>query len=313
MDALAKNIDKKKILITGGGGYLGSSMALKMAPSGDDLFLLDVAFNKISINLNESFSNVQLIQGDLTKLPELKEICKDIQPTHILHFAASMDRSRSFSIFEEMSRINVSGTMNLLESLSDIPYEFFGFSSTSEVYGTKNPLPFDEDQLPSPVSPYSLTKLMAEDLIRTWSALNKKPFTIFRIFLFIGPEMPATTFFGQLQQAYVKNEEFIMTKGEQRRDYLVLDDLLESITSILRKRNANGEIINLCSGSSVSIKEITNTIKVIAGNRLRISDVLPYRQNEIWDIRGSNEKLKKLLPEFSPKSISEYIYSLFEF
>jgi len=304
-------MNDNRILITGGGGYLGSNLAKKMAPTGVECYLFDKAFNATSIKLSESFSNVHLFEGDLNNLTELKKICTEIAPTHIFHFAASLDRSRDFSIFDHISKINVGGTLNLLDALSGIPYEFFGFSSTSDVYGTQNSLPFQEDQLPSPISPYSLTKLMAEDLILTWSVLHKKPFTIFRIFLFIGPEMPPTTFIGQLHQAFLKNEEFKMTKGEQRRDYLSLDDLLECIVLISQKRNMNSEIMNICSGSSVSIKEIMDTVQVVTGNQVRISDILPYRENEIWEIRGSNEKLKSLLPEFQPGSIIKYISSLF--
>jgi nucleoside-diphosphate-sugar epimerase len=311
VDESAVNMNKKKILITGGGGYLGSNLAGKMALKGAECFLFDLVFNTSSVKLSENFSDVHLIKGNLNDLQGLRKTCHDIAPTHVLHFAASLDRSRDFSIYNDISRINVGGTLNLLEALADIPYEFFGFSSTSDVYGTQNPLPFHEDQLPSPVSPYSLTKLMAEDLIRTWSDLYNKPFTIFRIFLFIGPEMPPNTFIGQLQQAYRNNTEFLMTKGEQRRDYLSLEDLLESISLVLYKKNANGEIMNICSGSSVSIKEIAGSIQEISGNRLRISDILPYRENEIWEIRGSNEKLKRLLPEFQPRSIINYINSLF--
>jgi nucleoside-diphosphate-sugar epimerase len=311
VDGQAMNMDKNKILITGGGGYLGSNLARKLAPTGVECFLLDKAYNTTSLKLSENFSNVHLIEGDINDLPGLTKTCNNMLPTHILHFAASLDRSRDFSIFDKMSKINVGGTLNLLDALQNVPYEFFGFSSTSDVYGKQNPLPFHEDQIPAPVSPYSLTKLMAEDLIRTWSDIHQKPFTIFRIFLFVGPEMPSTTFIGQLHQAFLKKEEFKMTKGEQRRDYLSLDDLLECIRVILQKENANGEIINICSGSSVSIKEITDTVQNISGSRIRISDELPYRDNEIWEIRGSTSKLKNILPEFQPESIIKYIQSIF--
>jgi nucleoside-diphosphate-sugar epimerase len=304
-------MDSNRIFITGGGGYLGSNLAKKMAPTGVECYLFDRAFNTTSIKLSESSSNVHLMEGDLNDLQRLIKTCQDILPTHILHFAASLDRSRDFSVYNDISRVNVGGTLNLLKALEDIPYEFFGFSSTSDVYGTQNTLPFHEDQLPSPVSPYSLTKLMAEDMIRTWSVLHDKPFTIFRIFLFIGPGMPPNTFIGQLQRAFRNNTEFLMTKGEQKRDYLSLEDLLESISLVLHKKNANGEILNICSGSSVSMKEIAGSVQEISGNCLRISDILPYRENEIWEIRGSNEKLKRLLPEFQPGSVINYINSLF--
>jgi nucleoside-diphosphate-sugar epimerase len=312
MDRTPAGLNGKKVLITGGGGYLGSKLAERIAPSGEQCFLADTTFNGISTALSAEFRNVHLVRADITDPAGLKTICGEIAPQRVFHFAASIDRTRDYSRFGEISEVNVKGTLNLLEALADVDYEAFCYSGSSEVYGTRNPVPFREDQLPSPVSPYSLTKLMAEDLIRSWSALHSKPFTIFRIFLFMGPGMPPTTFLAQLREAVVKREKFNMTGGLQKRDYLLLEDLLYCIDTLSCTEEAAGETINLCSGTSFSMKEIAYTVREITGNGLRILNTLPYRENEIWDIRGSNEKLKRLLPGFEPGPFLKGIHTIFK-
>ncbi|MDP1622410.1 MAG: SDR family NAD(P)-dependent oxidoreductase [Bacteroidales bacterium] len=312
MDGTSAGLNDKKVMITGGGGYLGSKLAERLAHSGIHCFLLDNIFNSTATNLSSKFRHVHLVSADITDLAGLKNACRTISPHRVFHFAASIDRTRDFSRFGEISEINVTGTLNLLEALDDVAYEAFCFSGSSEVYGNMTPVPFSEEQLPVPVSPYSLTKLMAEELIKTWSGIHKKPFMIFRIFLFMGTGMPPVTFLAQLKEAMVRNEEFRMTGGRQKRDYLLLEDLLYCIDTLSKMKEASGETINLCSGNSVSIKEIADTVREITGNTLRINHSLPYRENEIWEIRGSNEKLKKILTGFEPQSFLKGIHSLFE-
>ncbi len=303
---------RKRVLITGGGGYLGSKLAERIAPSGAECFLLDRSHNATATGLDARFPNIHLVRADLTDPEGLRNACEGIFPDRVFHFAASIDRSRDFSNFDNISGINVKGTLNLLEALAGVDYQSFCFAGSSEVYGTLNPTPFHEDQLPLPVSPYSLTKLMAEELIRSWSAIRRKPFTIFRIFLFMGPDMPLTTFLAQLYDAFIKKEEFRMTRGEQKRDYLLLEELLYCIDTLSCIPDAAGETINLCSGTSFSMKEIADTVCEISGNALKVSHSLPYRENEIWEIRGSNDKLKRFLPGFEPRPFLKGIQSLFK-
>ncbi len=303
MDQSIRKYTNKKVLITGGGGYLGSKLAEKIVHSGASCFLLDVAFNQLSESLAEKHRDIHLVKADITDREGILEICTVIRPDYIFHFAASIDRSRDFSIYEKLYRINVEGTVNLLEALKDVPYKAFCYAGSSEVYGTKNPVPFHEDQVPDPVSPYSLTKLMAEQLIRTHSCINNKPFTLFRIFLFWSPDMPETTFLPQLIGAIRRKEPFTMTKGRQKRDYLPVDDLVNTMCILAGKKGTDKEIINLCSGNSISILEIVRLVKKWSPEKPDISMTLPYRPNEIFDIRGSDQKLLRLIPGFEPGSI----------
>ena len=250
-----------RILITGGGGYLGSRLAETISAGGAECYLLDRSFNETSSSLAARLSNVHLVSVDLNDKNKLLRVCRRIAPDHVFHLAASIDRTRDFGAFKGIWKINVGGTLNLLEALQEVPYKSFSFSSTSDVYGTINIPPFYEDQAPSPLTPYSLTKLMAENLITSWSYCNNKPFTIYRIFLFMGPDMPPTTFIGQLFDAMKNGKEFLMTEGFQKRDYLILDDLITCITTLAGQESVNREVINLCSGRSVSMKEIVYKVQ----------------------------------------------------
>ena len=293
---MGKSIDflkNKKILITGGSGYLGSRLSEKLIDTKAIIHLTDIKFNHEATQIVSAEKNSFFHEADLTDTESVRKICADIKPDYIFHFAALLNRERDFSIFEKVYNVNVRGTLNLLNALKDIDYKGFYFSSTSEVYGSENNPPFDEHQLPNPVSPYSLSKLMAENLIQTFSANYNKPHTIFRIFNFYGSNMPVSTLFGQLLEAAKSGKTFLMTKGEQKRDYLSIDQLIEQILFVVTQNNPPG-VINLCSGKSVQIAEFVETFQTAVNNSFRVEKTLPYRLNEIWDIVGSTQKLTNL-------------------
>lgn len=305
MDEIIKAFKGKRVLITGGGGYLGSELAGRLAKYGIEIILLDKTFNSVSQLLSKDYTAVNLFKSDLLNQKELSLLCNSYQPDYVYHFAALTDRSRDFSIYQMMYEVNVRGTLNLLEALLPLTQTVLFFSSSAEVYGNKNHLPFDEDQQPEPASPYSLTKTFGEQLIRTYSAIHNKRFIIFRIFNFYGIGMPEDTFIPQLVKASKEGEVFKMSKGEQKRDYLLINDLLYYLINFAGIEKAYGETINICSGNSVSMSDIAEFVKEKSGNTLEISKTLPYRTNEIWDIRGKDKKIKSFFPDYKPKSILE--------
>jgi nucleoside-diphosphate-sugar epimerase len=302
--------EMESILITGGGGYLGSELARYLIGSNYALHLADLRFNRLSTELANRGNALWCHSLDITDYQSVDELCKRVNPSHIFHFAAFIDRSRDPDILPKMLDINVRGTLNLLTALKDISYQTFCFASTSEVYGTSNPLPFREDITPQPVSPYSLSKWMAEELIRSWSEGLKKPWLIYRIFNFFGKDMPPLTFVPQLLDALRRGEPFHMTAGEQRRDYLHIDDLLWYIRETAFSGIFRNEVLNLCSGESISMNEIADILGARWHNQVDIRKDLPYRPNEIWEIRGDSRKLRKAFPSYQARSAGEGLVSL---
>lgn len=286
----------KRILITGGGGYLGSKVAEKLADSSAEIFLLDLKFNESSERLISERKNIIKIECDLTISDDVNKACKRANPELVFHFGAILDRGRDFLIYDKLYRVNVIGTLNLLNALKPNDYFNFIYSSSSEVYGTINNAPFREDMPPSPASPYSLSKLMAEHLISTFSQINGKPFTILRLFNFYGKEMPESFFLSQLEAKLSRNENFQMTGGMQKRDYLEIEVLLGLILMIAKCEKCIGETLNLCSGRGTALKDIAIQIaELYKKTHLLAIGVLPYRVNEVWDMTGDNSKLKTIL------------------
>ncbi len=296
MEQIKKEYHKKNILITGGGGYLGSKLAKKLIDTKAKIILADIKFNDISNKLNKDKSNVNQITVDLTNNENIKSQFENIIPDYIFHFAASLKRERNFNEYDKLYEANVKMTLNLLNYFQNINYQNFIFSSSSEVYGSGNTAPFTENQVPNPASPYSLTKLMAENLISVFSNINHKPYTILRLFNFYGNDMPEHFFLSQLIGSLNRNEEFAMTKGEQIRDYTDIDILVENIMRISCKQKAINETINICSAKGMSIKDIALIIakKQNKEHLLKIG-TLPYRQNEVWNMLGSNELMNVIL------------------
>jgi UDP-glucose 4-epimerase len=282
-------------LITGGGGYLGSKLAERLVRKKAVLCLLDIRHNELSSMLSSVYPHVHKAIVDLTERQAVHSFFRTFKPDIIYHFGALLNRARDFKIFPELHEANVIGTFHLLEALQDVAYKKLIFTSSSEVYGTKNRSPFSENQIPDPASPYSLTKLIAENLIRTFSEIHGKPFNILRVFNIFGEDMPGNFFLNEMMQTINQNHLFKMTSGEQIRDFLHIEDLLATIIKITETGALNHETINVCSGKGAKLKDLALSYARKTGKEhlLQIG-ALPYRENEVWEMVGDNSKMSSI-------------------
>jgi nucleoside-diphosphate-sugar epimerase len=283
------SLKNKRVLVTGGNGYLGSFLVKALQEKGATVFI-------ISKNIDRAAQNYSV---DITDFNALNAVIQEIQPEIVYHLAASISRNRDFSIYEEMAKINVTGTLNLLQSLQNIDAHLI-FTSTSEIYGN-NESPFQEHQIPNPVSPYSLSKISAELLIQTYCSNYHKKYTNLRVFNFYGPNMPEDFFIPQMINSLQRGEDFKMTKGEQTRDFLFVDDVVEALLLTAENTNSFYETLNICSGKGTKICELAAEVnnKVKSEARILIG-AIPYRDNEVWEMIGDNSKIKEKIG-FIPK------------
>lgn len=282
-------VKNKRVLVTGGAGYLGEYLINKLIDFGAEVYSIDI--KEIEQNDNVKYYNL-----NLNDKHELFKIIEKINPELIYHLAASLDRTRDFSRAIKINSINLNGTLNLLNALKDTNYSNFIFIGTSEVYGgnaIKSPISEESKFLPA--SPYSLSKYFAELTLQTFSKINQKNFTILRVFNFFGPKMPQDFFIPQLITKLRNNEDFYMTKGEQIRDYLHIDDLTDALI-LASSKKAYNEVFNICSGIGLQIKDIALRFKNIINSSSKINfGAIPYRDNEVWDMTGDNTKINQFL------------------
>ena len=284
------SLKDKRIVVTGGCGYVGSFLVNKLLELNAKVFVFDIVSSRKKIQ-DVVYYNVNLIDYDL-----LNQLIKQIQPQKIFHLAASLNRARDYNNIDKIFDINLKGTNNLLLALKDLDYSSFIFTSTSEVYGNQTKIPFKEDLAMQPTSPYSLSKAAAELSIQTFSNIYNKPYTILRLFNIYGPNISEYFFIPQLINALKENKNFDMTKGEQKRDFVFIDDIIKVLINVATNQNANNQIFNVCGGESTSIRELALEIKRLIQSKSKINfGAIPYRNNEIWDMVGSATKIKDTL------------------
>ena len=283
------DLKDKKVLVVGGNGYLGRFLVKK---------LKDYQANVVIISRNCESSDSQFVV-DITNFEETKKAIQQIQPDIVYHLAANISRNRDFEIYEQMAVVNVQGTLNLLKSLEDIDAHFI-FTSSSEIYGN-NKSPFHENQIPKPVSPYSLSKISAELLIETYCKNHNKKFTNLRVFNFYGENMPEEFFIPQMIQSLKREEDFLMTKGEQIRDFLYVDDVVNALILTAKNTTSYGETMNICSGKATQLSQLATAVNTTMNSSAKIVlGAIPYRNNEVWEMIGDNSKIKNII-DFEPK------------
>jgi len=278
------NLKGKKVIVVGGNGYLGSFLVKALKEQEANVFI---------ISRNCKASDSQFIV-DITNFDETNNIIQKIKPDIVYHLAANISRNRDFSIYENMAAVNVQGTLNILKSLEGIDAHFI-FTSSSEIYGN-NESPFHENQLPKPVSPYSLSKVNAEMLIQTYCINHQKKFTNLRVFNFYGEHMPEEFFIPQMINSLKNEEDFLMTKGEQVRDFLYVSDVVSALILSAQNTNAYGETMNVCSGEGTKLSTLASAVNSTMKTKAKIMlGAIPYRDNEVWEMIGDNSKIKNII------------------
>ena len=277
------DLTNKRILITGANGYLGTFLFKELEKFNPELY-------SISKNIDNSDNSFKI---DLTDDKKLNKIVNTINPDIVFHLAANINRDRDQSIYTQMFQDNVQGTMNLLNALEDTDCKQFIFSSSSEIYGD-NKSPFHENQVPKPVSPYSTTKVLAELYIQDKLSSGNISFTIARIFNFYGPGMSESFFISEMIQTLKSGNDFHMTRGDQYRDFLYIDDVVAALILMVQNPKANREIFNVCSGKGLQIKELALEVEKYFEAKI-ILGAIPYRENEVWEMIGNNSKIQNIL------------------
>ncbi len=279
---------KKRILITGGSGFIGKHLSHKLLD-------YDAVVSVVDIN-SQHTESINAIKCDICDYKRLEKVIKDISPEVVFHLAANIDRSSNSDIMRNMISVNLMGTLNLFESLKNISScQSIIVAGTSEEYGN-NQVPFKEYYKEDPISPYSFSKVCASYLSKMLFNVYKLPIITLRPTLAYGPGQKETMFIPTLIKTLLRNERFIMTPGEQTRDFLFIDDLVNAYIHAGVSEGHFGEIFNIGSGKAYKIKDIAYRIASFLDkqNFLKIG-AKDYRKSEIMsyfvDISKANNYL----------------------
>ncbi|NQD37561.1 UDP-glucose 4-epimerase GalE [Permianibacter sp. IMCC34836] len=305
---------KPGILVTGGAGYIGSHVVRQLGERGENVFVLD----NLSTGRKEAVLYGQLIVGDTGDRELVLKVLREHNIKSILHFAANTVVPESVEKPLQYYRNNTVNVLNLLECCQAAGVEHFIFSSTAAVYGTPDTLMVTEQSPTRPESPYGLSKLMSEWLIRDYAATGAIRHVTLRYFNVagadpearIGQATPNATHLikvavealcGKRSSVSVFGTDYPTADGTGVRDYIHVEDLAAAHLSALDYLRNNGQSVTLnCGyGHGYSVLEVLKTAEQVAGKPLTIN-YAPRRAGDLAAIAADSSKLRQLL-SWQPK------------
>jgi len=278
------------VLITGVTGFIGRHLARACEASGAQVF-------GFSRRCSGELVSGNSIVGDITNRQLVLEAIDRVKPAYVFHLAADKSRSASIADFRHCLETNLMGTLNLVEAcLSTVPEVKFIAVGTCEEYGVN--APFSESMREAPVSAYSCSKVAVTHLLQTFHHIYRFPAVIVRPSLAYGPGQENGMFIPALIKRLLTNRTFAMSGGEQTRDFVYIDDLVEAILLAATCSEADGRVINVSSFEPVRIIDLARTIADLMGDGAReLLNVgeLAYRPGETMNYFSDNREAGRLL------------------
>jgi UDP-glucose 4-epimerase len=309
------NLLNKKILVTGGAGFIGSHLVDLLVEKGGIVTVVDNLSAGNIVNLKKSGKEITFRQVDLLDAHRISQIVKENQI--IFHLAANADVPKSVKEPKYDFDTNVVGSFNLLKSAVDANIEKFIFASSAAVYGNPVYTPMDEKHPTNPISPYGASKLMIEHLGRSYLATYGLPFITMRIFNTYGERQPRYVMYDLLKKLYNDSSKLeVLGTGRQLRDYSYVLDTANAFVLAAEKAKA-GDIYNIAGGKPISIRDVVKNIL----STLEIKDIKVTYTNKSWkgDISILAADINKITSElaFRPsvtldlgiKRLHEYLIS----
>jgi len=305
-----------KILITGGAGFIGSHLCDKYTKEGHTVFCLD---NFMSGNLTNvrhllDYQNFKLIQGDIRNLDLLEKVMRDVNV--VFNLAAQIHVEKSYIEPKLTYDVNVMGTQNILGVARMYDIEKIIHASTSEVYGSAQYTPIDENHPLNAPHPYGASKIGADRMCYAYIQTYGMNISILRFFNIFGPRQRDVGYGGVIsiftRRVLSNISPIIYGNGHQTRDYTYINDAVRAYDLVLNHDEPITEAINLGTGKEVSILDLANKIIDLHGNKGDIKSVhVEPRMGEVKRLIADATKAKNLLgwePEYDfDKGLQEFV------
>jgi len=260
-----------KFLVTGGAGFLGTALANQLATDGHTVNVLDDLSKGDASDLHP---DVAFTKGDVDNIPLLWSLLQEVDCVY--HLAARVSVAQSMLHPRDYNRVNVGGTVSLMEAMRDTGVRRVVFTSSGAIYGRQPDQPVHETNAPHPDSPYAVSKWSAEQYIHTIGELWQIETVALRIFNAYGPRQslpishaPVVPRF--MQQAATGGSIVLFGNGAQSRDFVYVTDVVNAMISAATAQKVNRQVINIGSGVETTIDELVTEIEKVTGksvNRL---------------------------------------------
>jgi UDP-glucuronate 4-epimerase len=302
-----------KVLVTGGAGFIGSHIVLRLLRAGHAPSVLD-DFNDFynpefkRANVKAFEGQAEVIEGDIRDAARMKSVVLQGGYDAIVHIAARAGVRPSVENPLAYIETNINGTYNMLEAARAGGVGQFLFASSSSVYGLARKVPFSEDlALPQTLSPYAATKLAGEHLCGNYSHLYGLRVVCLRFFTVYGPAQRPDLAIHKFTD-HIHNGKPIQQYGDgtTRRDYTYVDDIVQGVMGALNYRRTPFEIFNLGENQTTTLTDLIEAIET-ALDKKAVIERLPEQQGDMPLTCADIDKARALLGYNPRVKISEGI------
>jgi len=281
-------------LITGIGGFIGSSLARALVARGDQVRGVDNFSTGKRENLAEILTHIDFHQSDILDPEAMRKACAGVD--YVLHQAAIPSVPKSVLDPLASNRANVDGTLNLLVAARDAKVKRVVYAASSSAYGDTPTLPKHERMSPDPISPYAVAKLASEHYMVSFYRCYGLETVCLRYFNVFGPRQdPSSPYSGVLARfitLMLRGEQpTIFGDGEQSRDFTYIDNVIEGnlLACAAPAPKAAGQVFNLVTGQRVTLNETFKTLQ----NLTSYSGQPKYEAERSGDIKHSLADISK--------------------
>ncbi len=298
---MTMSLTNHRILLTGAGGFIGSHLAQRLVELGAAVRAL-VRYNSrndwglLEQLPPEILKQIEVIPGDITDPFGVGRAVQDC--TMVFHLAALIAIPYSYVAPAQYVAVNCGGTLNLLEAARAHCVQRFIHTSTSETYGTARYTPIDEDHPLQGQSPYAASKIGADKLAESYHLSFDLPVVTVRPFNTFGPRQSARAVIPTIITQALSGDTIRLGHLEPRRDLTFVADTVEGFIKAAAAPQAIGQVINLGTGSTVSIGELAQTIISLMGKPKTIVATAERSRpeaSEVWHLESDNRKAREIL------------------
>jgi len=250
------NLSGETILVTGGAGFIGSALVRELLRNNAEVVVYDNFLYGDHSHLAEIEKDIEIVNGDILSW-KLYHTIKNHNVKYVFHLAAEPYIPHCYDNPEKFFDVNVKGTMHLLMACKTLDVERIVHFSTSEVYGTAQYTPMDENHPTLPLSTYAVSKLAADRTCFVFSHEHNIPVIILRPFNCYGPRETQPYVIPEIITQLARTNIVTLGNIKARRDFTYVEDTAKGAIAIMHSDLPKGEVVNIGSNTAYSIEELT--------------------------------------------------------
>lgn len=291
---------KSKVLVTGADGFIGSHLVELLLNEGYQVkaFVYYNSFNSwgwLDTLPKEKLAQIEVVVGDIRDPNGVRVTMQGCQV--VFHLAALIAIPFSYHSPDSYIDTNIKGTLNVIQAARDLQVERILVTSTSEVYGTANYIPIDENHPRQPQSPYSASKIGADCIAESFYRSFDLPITIVRPFNTYGPRQSARAVIPTIITQLLNGvEEIQLGDLSPTRDLLYVKDTVSGFLKISLSDKLIGQDCNIATQSEISVEAMANELiaQINPNAKIKVDEQrLRPEKSEVFRLYGSNQKIKE--------------------